>query len=391
MNRRRTANKDLPQRVYVKSGAYFFVPVQPMLNPATKKVQAWIKLCRVEDGKSAMLTELAKLIDGPQVVAGGMPFLCADFRKHKLGKYSKEVQEQYSQYLVVIADEFEEFHASEVTTKDFADFLHERFGAMPNTAQKYAGLARKLFKHAISRHGLRQDNPIDQLDMADFETGRREVLLSHADVAAVRAHGMMSKPRKDTGKQLPTASGPMFACIIDMTYLLWARAIDIRMLREDQIEGGKIRIQASKTKKSSGKIVDFTITSQIQEVIDRARAIKAGYGVVSDYLFPSQEGTPYTKSGLFSMWTRARERAGIVDTGLVWFKDLRALGATDALKAGKSRKMIQERLAHMDEETTEIYLKEAVADVSEIDLPLPWKSSNIAAEIVQPPGKNEPE
>jgi integrase len=372
MNRRRTKDKDLPQRVYVKSGAYFFVPVEPMLNPKNDKVQAWIQLSRVDQGKSAMLTALAGLIGGPTLRAGSMPFLCADFKANKLKPFSKAVQEQYSQYLDVIADEFEEFHSSEVTTKDFADFLYERFGAMPNTAQKYAGLARKLFKHAISRHGLRQDNPIDQLDMADFETARREVLPTHDQVALIRTHGMTSKPRKSTGKQIPTASGPMFACIIDMTYLLWARAIDIRMLTEGQIEDGKIRIQASKTKKSSGKIVEFAITSEIQGVLDRARAIKAGYKLRKDagYLFPSQKGTPYTKSGLFSMWDRARERAGIKES--VWFKDLRALGATDALKAGKGRKEIQERLAHMNEETTEIYLKEAVADVSHIDLPLPW-------------------
>lgn len=70
------------------------------------------------------------------------------------------------------------------------------------------------------------------------------------------------------------------------------------------------------------------------------------------------------------MWDRARERAGITDS--VWFKDLRALGATDALKAGEGRKGIQTRLAHTSEKTTEIYLKEAVTDVSHIDLALPW-------------------
>lgn len=372
MNRRRTKDKDLPQRVYVKSGAYFFVPAEPMLVPKTGKVQAWIRLCRVEDGKSKMLTELAGLVDDRAMVAGSMPFLCADFKKTKLGKFSDEVRAQYSQYLDVIADEFEDFHAAEVSTKEFADFLHDKFSTMPNTAQKYAGLARKLFKHAISRHGLRKDNPIDQLDMGDFETGRRESLPTHEHVRLIRAHGMMSKPRKDTGKQLPTASGPMFACIIDMTYLLWARAIDIRRLREDQIEDGRIRIKASKTKNTSGKIVDFAVTDEIQGVIDRARAIKIGYGIESDYLFPSQKGTPYTKSGLFSMWNRARERSGITDS--VWFKDLRALGATDALKAGEGRKGIQTRLAHTSEKTTEIYLKEAVAEASGIDLALPWKS-----------------
>lgn len=372
MSRTRTINKDLPQRVYVRHGAYFFFPREPMLDPSTGTMRSWLRLCPTSAGKIRMRASLTALIGGVAHVPGSMPFLCADFKATKLKKYSDEVCAQYSQYLEVIADEFEAFHVAEVTTKEFADFLHDRFGDKANTAKKYAGLARKLFKHGISRHGFRKDNPIDQLDLGDFETKRRETLPTHDQVRQIREQGMMSKRRNATGAQLLTASGPMFACIIDMTYLLWARAIDIRMLREDQIADGRIRIKASKTKNTSGKIVDFAVTTEIQGVLDRARAIKAGYSLKSDpgYLFPSQKGTSYTKSGLFSMWDRARERAGITDS--VWFRDLRALGATDALKAGEGRKGIQTRLAHTSEKTTEIYLKEAVADLSEIDLPLPW-------------------
>ncbi|MGX9696338.1 hypothetical protein ACWYXK_05055 [Janthinobacterium lividum] len=49
----------------------------------------------------------------------------------------------------------------------------------------------------------------------------------------------------------------MFACTIDMSYLLWARSIDIRTLKESQIEDGWIRIKPSKTQKTSGKAVDI--------------------------------------------------------------------------------------------------------------------------------------
>lgn len=59
--------------------------------------------------------------------------------------------------------------------------------------------------------------------------------------------------RKGTGLSIPTASGPMFACIIDMSYLLWARGIDIRMLKESQIEDGRIRIKPSKTQKPAAR------------------------------------------------------------------------------------------------------------------------------------------
>lgn len=361
--------------MYVKHGAYFFVAAEPMRVAKTGEFKKWIRLCAVEDGESAMLLALAALIGGKTTIEGSMPHLCSEFKAEKLGKYSKDVQAQYSQYLDVIAEEFEDFHVAQVTTKEFADFLRDKFADKPNTAQKYGGLARKLFKHAVSRLGLRTDNPIDQLDLGDFETERRTVLPTHAQVQRIRTAGMMSKKREDTGKSQPTASGPMFACLIDMAYLLWARAVDIRTLKESQIEDGRIRIQPSKTKKSSGKIVDIEVTPAIQEVLDRARAIRKTYKVhgqdlITPYLFPTQKGKPYTKSGLFSMWDRARERAGITDA--IWFKDLRALGATDAAKAGNKIGAIQTRLAHTSSKTSEIYVKEAIPEASTIDMKLPW-------------------
>lgn len=377
MNRQRKTNRGLPRRVYVKFGAYYFVAAEPIRVSKTGEMKKWVRLCAIEDGESKMLMALAALIGGKSAIEGSMPHLCAEFKIEKLGKYSKDVQAAYSQYLDVIADEFEDFHVAQVTTKEFADFLRDRFRDKPNTAQKYAALARKLFKHAVSRLGLRKDNPIDQLDLGDFETERRTVLPTHAQVAAIRAAGMMSKARSDTGKTLPTASGPMFACLIDMAYLLWARAADVRTLKESQIENGRIRITPTKTQKTSGKTVDILITPAIQEVLNRARAIKATYKVrghplITAYLFPTQKGQPYTKSGLFSMWDRARERAGITEA--IWYKDLRALGATDAAKAGNAMSAIQTRLAHTSSKTSEIYIKESVPESSEIVSKLPWKS-----------------
>jgi integrase len=370
MNRQRKVNRGLPRRVYLKSGAYRFLAPEPILVPKTGKKQRWIHLAYEHEGETAMLVALAQLLGATTSIEGSMPHACAEYKANKLSRYSKETQSQYAAYLDVIADEFEEFLAVQVTTKDCAGFLRDRFKGKANTAKKYAALMSKLFKFIIGELGLRQDNPIDQLDMSDYETRRREVLATHQQIRLIRAAGMSSKPRKDTGLVIPTASGPMFACIIDMSYLLWARAIDIRLLKEAQIESGRIRIKPSKTSKTSGKVVDITITPSIQAVIDAARDLKRQYGIISPYLFPSQKGTPYARSGLNSMWDRAKERIGMKDD--VVFKDIRALAATDAARRGEDRKHIQNRLAHTSGETTEIYIKEAIPDISSIDMSLPW-------------------
>lgn len=376
MTRPRTKDKQLPRRVYKKDGAYRFQSPEKIRDPKDGKLKFWIRLAPLDAPISDVYSAYGKLLGEKKLVTDSMPHLCSEFKANRLGKIGKETQMAYAHYLDVIAADFEDFSVQQVRTKDFADFLRNNYKSKPNTAQKITALAKKLFGYAISELGLRQDNPIYHIDNYDYETARREFLPTHAQIAAIRQAGRFSKPRADNGKVHPTASGEMFSCIIDMTYLLWARAIDIRMLKMSQIGNGHIRIKPSKTKNTSGQAVDILITPEIQAVIDRSNEIKKEYGVKSDYLFPSQKGTPYVKSGLTSMWARARKRAAVDDPSVmqVQFKDLRSLGATDARKAGEQKEEVRKRLTHTSIETTEIYLKESVAELSSIDLKLPWKS-----------------
>ena len=122
---------------------------------------------------------------------------------------------------------------------------------------------------------------------------------------AIREAGLYGKDGKRT------QSGPMFQCLIDMAYLCWQRSIDIRVLKESQIDEPNklIRFAPSKTLKSSGKIVDILMTPEIEEVLEARTGTEKAYGIISPYVFPTRKGSPYTRSGLFSMWDRARERA----------------------------------------------------------------------------------
>jgi hypothetical protein len=89
-------------------------------------------------------------------------------------------------------------------------------------------------------------------------------------------------------------------------YVLWARDIDIRMLKESQIEDGRIRIKPSKTQKSSVKAVGIIVTPEIAQVTARARGLKIKYGLISQFVFPTQKGGAYTRSSLGSKWDRTK-------------------------------------------------------------------------------------
>jgi hypothetical protein len=372
MSRNRTKNRGLPRRVYLQHGAYRFFSPEAIRNPSTGKMQKWIHLAYEHEGESAMLLALGHLFADKRTQQGSMPFVCAEFKANKLGRYGRDTQAQYSQYLGVTSDDFEDFHVAQVTTKACADFLRSKFKGKPNTAQKYAALMRKLFKYVISELGIRHDNPMDQLDLSDYETNRRTELPTHDQVQQIREWGMKSKPRSDTGKSIPTASGPMFCCIIDMTYLCWQRAIDVRMLKESQIEDGRIRF----TPKQNGQEQrqDRRHLHHCADP-DGHRRGPRDQEEIRDHQplpVPDAEGQAvHQERPVFDVGPRPRacrhHRLGMV-------QDLRALGATDAAKAGTHIGETQTRLAHTSSKTSEIYIKESVPETSGIDLKLPWKS-----------------
>lgn len=378
MNRKRKSNRGLPARVYVTDGAYRYKSAVKIRDPKDGNLKFWIRLADFEEGgknESAMLAALAQLKGTRLAIEGTMPHLCAEYKANKLGKYGDETRAQYSQYLDLIASDFEEFMVDQVTTRACAEFLRNNFKDKANTARKYGALMARLFRYGISVLGLREDNPMDQIDLDEFEVSRRTVLATHEQVAAIRAAAFIGADGRKT------SSGPMMACLIDMSYLCWQRAKEFRLLKEADIQDGRVRFKPSKTQKSSGLSVDIVVTPAMQDVIDRARAIKRQYQVISPYLFCSKKGTPYAKSGLTSMWERARERAiaqaakeGRDFGPSIQFKDLRSLGATDAAKQGTKKEDIQGRLVHTSGKTTDIYIKESVPTTSDFDMKLPWKT-----------------
>jgi len=381
MNRKRKSGRDLPQRVYIKFGAYYFVPAAPMIDPRTPKAPAksWIQLCRVDAGKAKMHAELGLVLGERNLIPGSIPHCVKEYKAAILtpDNYGDQAIKENGRMLDKFAAVHRDFHASEITTKDCAEYLREKYKGKANTAKKMSGQLARLFRYIIGELGLRQDNPIDQLELAE-KTKKRKVLITHAQVLAIRAAGMKAAARKDTGHEADTLSGPTFAAILDMTYLAWQRGIDIRTMRDPK-EEDVIRTLPSKTEETSGKVVDMHVTPAIKEVIRRAQAIKREHKVVSAYLFPAlageSKGHPYTKSGLSSMWRRAIARAGLDELD-IQFKDIRALAATDAAKAGVSKDEIRKRLVHTTTKTSEIYIKEAIPEVSALDVRLPWPVDN---------------
>ena len=376
MPKPRIKDKGLPSRVYPQHGAYRYFAKEPMLDKKDGKLKRWHTLCRLEDGNSAMLVALADLLDEKSYLhKESMVYLCSEYITHRLGDYEPDTVKQYTSYLNIISDAFKQYQVNEVTTQECAAFIHFHFSEQHNTARKYAALMTKLFKYAISSLGLRKDNPMQEIELGDYKRAVRTVSAQHGDIAKIRQGGVIGSD----GRKNP--AGEMFTCIIDMSYLCWQRAKEIRTLNESQIiDDTYLRFKPGKTEKTSGEMVDILITPEIRAVLDRARAIKVKYAnnhkkkyVETGFIFCQQNGSVYAASGLKTMWKRAKNRSEVKGVD-VTFKDIRARAATDANNANEAIENIQTRLVHTSEKTTKIYLKEKQVKKSGLESKLPWEA-----------------
>jgi hypothetical protein len=82
-----------------------------------------------------------------------------------------------------------------------------------------------------------------------------------------------------------------------------------------QINDGMIHFKPTKTSKSSALEAHIPVSSEIQEVLDRAKSRyakqRAQDRLTSLFVIHTLDGSRYTKDGLRSNWDRACARAGV--------------------------------------------------------------------------------
>jgi integrase len=172
----------------------------------------------------------------------------------------------------------------------------------------------------------------------------------------------------------------MMQCFIDLCYLTAQRSTEIRNLRWSidesnpfgcsyvDRENGVIHFVPSKTEDSSGEMVDWPITPEIDAVLQRAKLLEPAFG--QTYVIRDKRGNAKTDQSVRDAWEGAMERVGLAKAPYT-IKDIRAKAITDAKKAGYDIDALQTAAAHTDRSTTEGYIKQREVPVSTIRLALP--------------------
>jgi len=301
---------DLPKRVHLKHGAYYYV--------ANNK---WTRLCSERSGMPGMYMALAEL-SKQDIVVGTMPRLIEEWLLEVSTKHSKKTQANDSYMCREVAKAFAEFSAIQVRTPHVVEFL-KAFSHMPRSYNAYRSHVREIMRFAEEK-GCREPgtNPVDSLRTMSVKARTRYI--TDSELRRIKIGAVYSNPHPVTGRRTKNRSGLMLCALIDMAYLTGQRIGDLLTMEWSEVKQDGILFEPSKVAGSTGAKVLIEWTPKLRNVVDRLRALKRAD--ITRWMFTTQVGQQFTYYGASTAWKRAVRRAGVKG---VHFHDIRAKALTD--------------------------------------------------------------
>lgn len=321
MGRRRQSNLDLPPRMHVKSGTFYYV--------TTEKPRKWISL-----GKD--LNEARKKwadIEAGDNAATGLTALIDDYLAGDA--YAKLADNTRKQYLTVakqLKSYFENFqNVADIKPHHIASWQDDH----PSKVNANTGksILSTVLQQAI-RKGLIDRNPAKEVEQNSIE--RRTRYITDVEYIAIR-----------------DKANSVLRAAMDISYVTGARIGDILDIRLSHISADGLLVRQGKTK----KLQLFKRNSALDLVLGNAKAIRRP--VRGLFLLCTMRGQQYDYQQINLWWVSAREEAGVED---VHFHDIRGKAATDAKRAGMD---YQGLLGHASKAMSDSYIKLEDAQIVE--------------------------
>lgn len=311
---------DMPRRVYLRHGAYYFVTL----------AGKWIKLSRQSEGLPAMYRALAALTER-EATSDRMPAVITRWLDSKRSEWAEKTATDQERIADEMAGAFAEFRPADVTTPVCAEYLR-RYSATPRTHNLHRTMLRQVLAFA-ALEGLREGfNPIDNIPTKKVE-GRRRVV-TDAEVKAIKAAAL-----------LQARNGEALVQMIDLALLTGQRISDLIGLRWQDVTDAGLSVQQGKT--GARLLIEWTPALRA--------AIKAcERGDKIGHILKTQSGRGYRYSGIRSAWVRACERAKVEDLNI---HDLRGRAGVDALGDDEDMRKAQRLLGHKGERMTRHYVE----------------------------------
>lgn len=320
MGRRRQSNLDLPPRMHLKSGTYYYV--------TTDKPRKWISLGKdLNDARK----KWAEIEAGPISRDSFNVLLDQWLLSEAFLNLAANTQKAYKSISKQLKITFEEFSVQQIEPHHIAawqDAHHSKVVA--NTGKS---ILTNVLNVAV-RRGLINRNPAKEVE--NLSVKRRSRYITHEEYLKIR-----------------NEASPVLRAAMDISYVTGARIGDVLQIRLSHISDEGLLIRQGKT----NKLQLFKRNAALDAVIANAKAIPRP--VRGMFLLCTMKGQKYHYNQLNSWWGEAREAAGIPDVN---FHDIRGKSATDAKRSGMD---YQALLGHTTKAMSDSYIKLEDAEIVE--------------------------
>ena len=321
MGRRRTKNLDLPPRMHLSDGAYYYV--------TTTKPRRWLPLGK---DRTAALVEWAR-IEGAQrpaetgTLKAAWQRYSSDVLPTKAARTQADNLKEADRLLAV----FGAMSLDAITPQHVRQYLDLRGQSAKIRATREKALLSHLFNKAREWGMTNAPNPCAGIK---GWSAKRDRYITDEEYAALYAQAV--EPLRDA---------------LDLALLTGQRPADVLRMDRTMLRDGAIWVRQGKT----GKKLRIAIEGELAAVIKRCQARAAQHAIASIYLLNNERGQRYTAPMLREDFEQARAKAGLRD---IQFRDLRAKAATDL----DSLERAQGLLGHANRAMTEHYTKDRIGE-----------------------------
>lgn len=323
MGRRRKNNFNLPPRMYLKHGAYYYVSREnKWIRLSEDKSLAFAKWAEIEG-------EIPRVSGSEKPLAGSMAAL---IDKYMIEIAPKKAKATYTGNLMEaknLKEVFGKMLVLEIRPTHIAKYLDIRGLKAPIRANREISLLSHIFSYAM-RWGQIDKNPC--LGVAKHSEKGRDRYITDNEFESVKI-----------------IASDLIATVMDFAYITAMRRGDILKLRLDQITHEGIWVKQSKT--GSKQLYEWT--NGLIEVVDRAKSLKRP--IRGLYLFCTRQGQPYSDTGFKAMWNRVQVKWAESGGNRFTFHDIRAKALTDAKRLGLDA---QSLAGHSTAAMTDHYIKQ---------------------------------
>lgn len=323
MGRKRGKDKHLPERMYRKSGSYYFVDRNNKWNPLGRDLyKALARYVEFVESSKA-ITTVSDMLD--RYLTEVSPLKAQTTYKGEV-RLSKVIRAGLGGLV-----------PSDVTARTIYAYMDAR-SKTPIQANREFALISHMFKKGI-RWGVVDDNPCKGVEK--FPEKPRDRYVTDEEFEAFKS-----------------VAGEMIATYLDFKLLTGLRKKDILSLKREHLLEEGIYVKASKT----GKAVIIEWSQALRDVVERAKRINCRNPNTvrfSHYLFCTRKGTAYTTDGFGTNWQRQMNKA--VEKGVLTERftehDIRAKAGSDSESLSAAREL----LGHENLKTTKQVYRRRIA------------------------------